>query len=196
MLHFLYILDLYYGRTGFKSLASQLRRGEIEAEDVLAVLRNDPLAPLDLREKSLKMAGILLEMAGETRNGYKLAQDVLDSGDALIKMREIIKAQGKVKKPSLGKFRYQVRSGKIGKIRSIDSDSIAKIARIAGAPVDKGAGLYLHQKSGKIVRKGELLFTIYLTCSDWSRVPCDFPKCPELINNDHLPFLRLVGVTS
>tara|TARA_R110000824_G_scaffold35901_24_gene112044 strand:+ start:478 stop:2454 length:1977 start_codon:yes stop_codon:yes gene_type:complete len=35
MLHFLYILDLYYGRTGFKSLASQLRRGEIEAEDVL-----------------------------------------------------------------------------------------------------------------------------------------------------------------
>ncbi len=133
----------------------------LEAEDVLAILRNDPLAPLDLREKSLEMAGILLEMAGKTRNGYKLAQDVLDSGDALIKMREIIKAQGKVKKPSLGKFRYQVRSGKIGKIISIDSDSIAKIARIAGAPIDKGAGLYLHQKSGKVVRKGELLFTIY-----------------------------------
>ncbi len=35
MLHFLYILDLYYGRTGFKSLAAQLRRGEIETEPVL-----------------------------------------------------------------------------------------------------------------------------------------------------------------
>ena len=34
----------------------------LEAEDVMAVLRNDPLAPSDLKEKSLMMVGILLEM--------------------------------------------------------------------------------------------------------------------------------------
>ena len=135
----------------------------LEAEDVMAVLRNDPLAPVDLKEKSLMMAGILLEMAkcctmGE---GRKLAQEMLDSGKALKKMNEIIDAQGRQKKPALGEHHYPVHSEKSGKIMEIDNEVIAKIARIAGAPDDKGAGLYLIKRFHDKVHKGELLYTVY-----------------------------------
>src|SRR3989344_1984750 len=135
----------------------------LEAEDVMAVLRNDPLAPLDLREKSLMLAGHLLEMVCKCKkgDGLKKAREILESGKALAKMNDIITMQGKQKKPEQGKFHYSVHSSKSGKISEIDNDVIAKAARIAGAPNDKGAGLYLSKKIDDVVRKGELLFTVY-----------------------------------
>ena len=135
----------------------------LEAEDVMAVLRNDPLAPLDLKEKSLMLAGQLLELVCECRkgDGLKKAREILESGKALAKMNEIIQAQGKQKKPELGKHHYPVHSGKSGTIVEIDNDIIAKAARTAGAPSDKGAGLYLTKKIDDAVRKGDLLYTVY-----------------------------------
>ncbi|HLC51993.1 MAG TPA: AMP phosphorylase [Candidatus Nanoarchaeia archaeon] len=132
----------------------------LEAEDVMAVLRNDPLAPADLRKKALMMAGILLKMAGK-KNGEELAQEILDSGQALVKMNQIIKIQGKQKKPTLGNYRYQVKSKKNGKVKSIDNLIISKIARIAGAPKDKGSGLYIVKFVKDKVKKGELIYTVY-----------------------------------
>ena len=38
---------------------------------------------------------------------------------------------------------------------------ISRIARIAGAPTDKGAGIYLYRHVGEKVKKREKLFTIY-----------------------------------
>jgi len=133
----------------------------LETEDVISILRNDPLAPEDLKKKSLTMAGILLEMAGKTRNGYMLAKEILESGKALKKMNEIIKAQGKQTLPLLGRFRYPVKSGKKGQVKEIDNGIIAKIARMAGAPHSKGSGIYLNKKVDDKVKIGELLYTIY-----------------------------------
>jgi putative thymidine phosphorylase len=135
----------------------------LEAEDVMSVLRNDPLAPNDLREKALCMAGVLLEMTGKYKkgNGLKVAKEILTSGQALKKMKDVISAQGKQKKPALGKFKYSVRSKKTGKIKEIDNRITSKIARIAGAPTDKGSGIYLSKKWNNKVRKGELLYTVY-----------------------------------
>ena len=135
----------------------------LEAEDVMAVLRNDPLAPRDLKEKSLMLAGQLLELVCECKkgDGLKKATEILESGKALEKMHDIINAQGKEKKPELGQHRYPVHSSKSGKIMEIDNDVIAKVARIAGAPTDKGAGLYLTKKIHDPVKKGDLLYTIY-----------------------------------
>ena len=135
----------------------------LEAEDVMAVLRNDPLAPQDLKEKSLMLAGKLLELvcACGKGGGLKLAKEILQDGRALAKMNQIIAAQGKQTKPELGKYKYPVRSAKNGKIVEIDNDVIAKVARIAGAPTDKGAGLYLSKKIHDSVKKGDLLYTIY-----------------------------------
>ena len=52
-------------------------------------------------------------------------------------------------------------STKKGKVIGIDNLSISRIARIAGAPHDKGAGIYLYKHIGDKVKKGEKLFTIY-----------------------------------
>ena len=133
----------------------------LEAEDVMAVLRNDPLAPEDLKRKALHMAGVLLEMTGKHRNGLKVAKQILESGEALKKMNDIIKAQGKQKKVELGSYRYPVKTTKIGRVREIDNQVIAKIARIAGAPKDKSAGIFIDKKVHQTISKGDLLYTVY-----------------------------------
>lgn len=133
----------------------------LESRDVLTVLNNDPLAPRDLREKSLMLAGILLEMTGKYKHGRQVAEEILASGKALKKMKEIIFAQGKAKLPSLGQHRHFVKARKTGKIGQIDNLIITQVARIAGAPDDKGAGLFLHRKINEQVVKGELLYEIF-----------------------------------
>ncbi len=135
----------------------------LEAEDVMAVLRNDPLAPDDLRKKALMMSGLLLEMTGKFKKGQGIitARELLESGKALKTMNDIIREQGKQKKPKLGEFCHHVCTGKIGRIQEIDINVIAKIARIAGAPKDKGAGLYLRKKVHEFVKRGEILYTVY-----------------------------------
>ena len=133
----------------------------LEAEDVMAVLRNDSLAPDDLRKKAVMMAGILLEMTGKYRDGVKSAREILESGKAHQKMKEIIQAQGRSKHTALGQHRYALTSTVAGVVREIDNDIIAKVARIAGAPKDKGAGLYLHKTIHERVHQGDILYTIY-----------------------------------
>src|SRR6478609_8893220 len=68
----------------------------LEAQDVMAVLSNDPSAPRDLREKSLRLAAHLLEYDPGLRGGagYARARELLESGAALKQMQKIIDAQG------------------------------------------------------------------------------------------------------
>ena len=134
-----------------------------EAEDVMSVLRNDPKAPQDLKEKTLFMAGKLLEMTGKYKkgNGYKIAQGILQGGLAWKKMNQIIDAQGKQSKILPGEYVCSVISNKKGTIVAVDNEIIAKIARIAGAPHDKGAGLILSKNVGDKVNRGELLYEVY-----------------------------------
>lgn len=135
----------------------------LEAKDVLAVLQNKPDAPKDLREKSLLLAAEVLEFSGVVKKGIGLsvAKDILDSGSAWMKMAEIIDAQGKAKPLRLGSKRLIVKSEKSGKVARIDNKVISKLARMAGAPITRGAGLYLHKKVGDRVKKGEPLYTAY-----------------------------------
>ncbi|MFO8016478.1 MAG: AMP phosphorylase [Candidatus Woesearchaeota archaeon] len=139
----------------------------LEAIDVLDVLKNNPEAPPDLRKKSLRMAGLLLEMTGKAGKGEGrgLAKRIVDSGDAYRKFMQIIMAQGaketdeKNLKP--GPYHFDVKADKKGKVANISNVAMSKIARIAGSPADKGSGIYLHKKKGDSVAKGEKIFTIY-----------------------------------
>jgi len=135
----------------------------LEAQDVMSVLRNEILAPQDLKNKAVKMAGILLEMTNKYKKGKgeKAAREILENGKALKKMNDIIKAQGKQKKMKLGEHHYHVKAGKEGVVREIDNEIIAKIARIAGAPMDKGAGMYLLKKVGGSVKRNTVIYTVY-----------------------------------
>ncbi|MFA4886800.1 MAG: AMP phosphorylase [Candidatus Nanoarchaeia archaeon] len=135
----------------------------LEARDVLEVLMGD--GPPDLREKSLFLAGTLLKMAG-VKDGFERAKEILESGLALKKMKEIIKAQGgdpnvTPEKISVGKYTYIAKARSSGKVVQISNHLVTRIGKAAGAPNDKGAGVYLHRKVGEVVKKGEVLCTIY-----------------------------------
>ena len=136
----------------------------LEARDVLWVLKRDKKRPQDLENKCVKMATEIFKMVG-IKNGKKKALEILNSGAAYKKMIEIIKAQnGNITKPEqikLGKFRFDVKSNKNGTIRYISNSIISKVARVAGAPINKGAGIYLHKDVGNKVKNRERLFTIY-----------------------------------
>ncbi|MBW2999662.1 AMP phosphorylase [Candidatus Woesearchaeota archaeon] len=139
----------------------------LEARDVLWILLNDSMLPKALKEKSLMMAGHLLEIAGKARKGHgkKLAREILESGMAYKKFVEIAKTQGaKVLKPEkirLGKLKFDHKASKKGVIKQINNKLITRIARSAGAPRDKEAGIYLQKHVGNKVKKGQTIFTLY-----------------------------------
>ena len=139
----------------------------LEAKDVLKVLQRSDSRPLDLEKKSVMMAGRILEMANKCKKGkgMVLAQSILDSGKAMLKMEEIIKTQGgKMIKSSdirVGEVTYDLIAKKKGKVRNIDNHVISNVARFAGAPADKAAGLYLYVHEGDRVEKGQKILTIH-----------------------------------
>ncbi len=136
----------------------------LEARDVLWLLKRDPRRPVDLEKKCLAICSNIFGMVG-VKGGRKKAFEILESGKAYQKMVEIIKAQGgKEIAPEnlkIGRHSYNFLSHEGGKVIAIDNIPISRIARIAGAPNDKGAGIYLHRRVGDAVKKGEDLFTIY-----------------------------------
>ena len=136
----------------------------LEARDVLWLLKRDPRRPLDLEKKCLMMCAAIFNMIG-LKDGYKKSLQILNSGKAYQKMLQIIKAQGgkeiAAEDITIGKYFYDILSTKSGRINSIDNLLISRIARIAGAPNDKGAGIYLYKHIANRVKKGEKLFTIY-----------------------------------
>ncbi|MCB1724092.1 MAG: thymidine phosphorylase family protein [Gammaproteobacteria bacterium] len=136
----------------------------LETRDVMQVLQNDPNQPRDLREKALQLASRILEFDPDVRGGqgYVLARDILDSGRAMDKMNAIIDAQGRNEHTyALGRLSRTVNAGHAGRINAIDNERMAHIARLAGAPMDKGAGVDLYKKVGDSVDKGEALYAIY-----------------------------------
>ncbi len=143
----------------------------LEARDVLWSLKCDRRAPSDLVKKSIWMAGLLLEFVGKARKGTgtAMAHRLLSTGAAYGAMTRIVEAQGgKMPEPEslkpAGKT-YVFRAEKAGRIRTIENSSIAKIARMAGAPVDPDAGILLHKHCGDLVKKGESIMTVYARSS-------------------------------
>ena len=136
----------------------------LEAEDVMAVLANRPTAPPDLREKSLRLAAHLLEYDPELRGGtgYLRARELLESGAALRQMHKIINAQGpSVCRTDVGPLTANVLSPRDGVVEAIDCLRLNRLARTAGAPIDKGAGIKLFKKIGDRVESGEPLYRIH-----------------------------------
>lgn len=139
----------------------------LEAKDTLEILEGKG-GPDDLRHKSCVLASKLLELSGKVGKGkgYEVAERLITSGKALKKLKEIIALQGgdpKISSKDIepGKYTYDYIAASNGKIYHVDSKTISKICRIAGAPMDKYAGILLHKSRGDSVKKGEKLFTVY-----------------------------------
>jgi thymidine phosphorylase len=154
----------------------------LEARDVMQVLQNAPDAPADLRQKSLQLAGRVIEFDPDVRGGqgYAIARDILESGRAWVKMNAIIQAQGaKTIDLHPGKLCHEVFASSDGFVIHIDNFQMAKIARLAGAPMMKKAGVDLLKKLGNPVKKGDTLYRIY------AEFPADFKFAQDLATQDN-----------
>lgn len=150
----------------------------LEMIDVIKILQNASDAPRDLKEKSLMEAALLLEMTGKAkkRGGRKMAERILESGQAWRKFQQIITAQGKKRMPKPAKFTAEITSHAAGSVRAINNKTIAHLARLAGAPKDPAAGLFIHKKIGDKVKKGEALYTVYASSPARLKYAMEFAK--------------------
>jgi thymidine phosphorylase len=136
----------------------------LEAQDVMAVLANDPSGPADLREKSLRLAAHVLDNDPNLRGGagYARARELLESGAALKQMQKIIDAQGSSGcRTDLGFLKSDILAPDNGTITNVDCLRLNRLARMAGAPIDKGAGIRILKKIGDRVEHGEPIYRIH-----------------------------------
>ncbi|OPY51233.1 MAG: AMP phosphorylase [Methanosaeta sp. PtaU1.Bin060] len=144
----------------------------LEVREALTVLENKG-GPNSLKEKSLSLAGILLEMGGVAGrgDGYKAAESLLTSGKAHKKLMEIVEAQGgdpnvKSEDIVIGEHCEEILSPTGGYVVAFFNKRLVELARLAGAPADKKAGVIIHKKMGERVKKGEPLITI-CSSAEW-----------------------------
>lgn len=135
----------------------------LEARDVLAVLQGAGTAPQDLRSRALELAGGLLEMSGKAGPGMGVttAAAVLDNGRAWRKFQRICEAQGGLRSPPLAGFRKDLTATAEGVVTAVDNRKIARLAKLAGAPEDRAAGIEMHIRIGDAVALGTPVCTLH-----------------------------------
>ena len=134
----------------------------LEARDLLAVLQRASDAPVDLRERALRLAGAVLVLGGKAKgDGLDEATDILDSGAAWRKFQAICAAQGGLREPPTASFRRDFVAPHAGRVKAIDNRKLARVAKLAGAPRSPAAGLALHVKTGERVEHGQPMFTLH-----------------------------------
>lgn len=153
----------------------------LEAQDALAVLRGEAHAPEDLRFRSIQLAGALLEFSGrvEAGKGMAEARACLQSGRAWKKFQAIAAAQGGLRKPKESKYTREVLASFAGNITCMDNRKLSKVAKLAGAPEDKAAGVYLNVKLGDRVEAGQPLFTLHADSQGELAYALDFVELHE-----------------
>jgi AMP phosphorylase len=137
----------------------------LEAKYVMEVLEGKFFD--NLAQKSCELAGVLFELAGrcEPGEGFKIAKETLKSGRALKKMQDIIKAQGgKVtssEQVELSQMKTAITAQEDGEVSRVNVKKLSKVARSAGAPADKKAGVLLHVEEGDKVKEGDIIYEIF-----------------------------------
>jgi thymidine phosphorylase len=156
----------------------------LEARDVLSVLKCEPGAPSDLRERAITLAGALIELAGAATKdrAEALAAEVLDSGRAWAKFQRICEAQGGMRTPPVSRQRQPIVAERPGHVCTIDNRRIARLAKLAGAPDDKAAGVDLHVRVGDSVTAGQPLCTVHAEAPGELAYALDYAAAnPEII---------------
>lgn len=135
----------------------------LEAKDVISVLRNDPSAPKDLRNRALDLASEVIELCGQSPpgKGLAVAQSILASGQAWDKFLRICNAQGGFKEPETAPIEHVVTASVDGVIKAVDNRRLARVAKLLGAPEAKTAGIVLQVRIGGRVERGGPLFTMH-----------------------------------
>ncbi|MHA1746956.1 MAG: thymidine phosphorylase [Promethearchaeota archaeon] len=140
----------------------------LEAREALRLLQHTELGPSSLLHKATDLAGVLLELAGKTPEGHgkDLAIQILFSGQAYEKMRDIIKIQGgnqdiMPEDIEVGPLSAEIRAEKSGIVSGIRNQHINQIAKLAGCPGIKTAGVEIIHKIGAQLKVGDVIMKIY-----------------------------------
>ncbi len=135
----------------------------LEALDVLAVLKNEPDAPADLRDRACLLAGAILELGGAAAPGagLALAETTLASAAAWQKFEKIRAAQGGARTPPTAALVQEITASHSGRVTHIDNRRIARLAKLAGAPDTPAAGLRLAVRLGDDISAGQPLLRLY-----------------------------------
>lgn len=134
----------------------------LEARDILAVLRGEPGVE-DLAHRACELAGGLFELAdiAPRGTGYARALASLRSGRAWSKFERICNAQGGMRAPPVARFQRDLTAPHAGRIASIDNRRLSTVAKLAGAPAAKAAGVAVHKRLHQRVDAGAPLCTIH-----------------------------------
>jgi AMP phosphorylase len=138
----------------------------LEAREAIVSLQGN--GPRSVREKSVELSGILIEMARIVPRGQgaAFANSILNDKKALTKFAEIVEAQGGNSKLDLdeipiGKYQHEIVAKKDGYIAKISNKAIKQIASALGCPIDKSSGMVLLKKAGEFVKKETPLIRLY-----------------------------------
>ena len=136
------------------------------------------LAP-DFYELLLEQAANMLVISGKQKDikkARKILEEKIANGEALAKLRELVKWQGgdtqavdnpeKYFKPA--KLTVDFKAPQAGYVAHIDALLTGQASVLLGAgrnrmedAIDYGAGLWLHKKCGDAVKKGDVVATLY-----------------------------------
>jgi pyrimidine-nucleoside phosphorylase len=148
----------------------------LEVVEVVDILRGE--GPADLRHLCSELAGWMLCLGGvadSVAEGKRQSDNLIASGKALDKFREMVELQGgdvraidDPRKLPQAQHRMTVVSAKNGHLVSLQCEQVGTACVILGGgrerkedSVDPSVGIMLHKKVGDAVSKGEPLATIY-----------------------------------
>ena len=148
----------------------------LEVKEAIAVLQGQ--GPADIQELCLELGSRMLVLAGAEDNlaaGSQRLEQLLSSGAALAKFRELVENQGgdvrMVDDPNLlprAKVQQEVLSVACGWITEIDTAGIGRVAQFLGAgrskkgeSIDLAVGLEVLAKAGDWVEAGQPLAVIH-----------------------------------
>lgn len=148
----------------------------LEVKEAIAVLRGE--GPEDLRELCLELGSRMLVLGGGAKNlaeGRQRLEQVLASGAALDKLRELVANQGGdaglVDQPQLlptAQIQQEVAAPRTGWITEMDTAGIGNAAQILGAgrskkgeSIDLAVGLEILAKTGDHVEAGQPLAILH-----------------------------------
>ena len=147
---------------------------------------------------------VFLEMYATRQEAEKYLRELVNSGKALNKFREIIIAQGgdtavleNYDKFELPAFKIECESKKNGYVQNINAFNIAQATKALGASrengsIDLSVGIYLNKKSGEYVKKGENLYTIYSNDEEKTKIAQRFCDEAFSINESKPSHVNLV----
>ncbi len=141
----------------------------LQVREVLRVLQQHELRPMDLQNKAVYLSSKLIEVVwlAKWKEAYEMAYQQLKSGKAWKKMQQIIKAQWwknpniKSEDIKLWEFKKEVKAEKDWKVTAIDLHLINSTTRTLWSPIEEEAWLYLLKKIGDKVKKTDIIYVMY-----------------------------------